>query len=134
MRSIQDIYVYKQAEVTVSFSSPYGSLTIICPALSRGVVSYNYTQSLVNGQWSGDDGSQYEQQAQVIGQNNHAILKSRPATFIASKLQKDSNLNPYFIFDSDGVALQATSIKSPAPTFGMTSPTGGTSVQVNVTI
>jgi hypothetical protein len=134
IRSIQDIYVYKQAEVTVSFSSPYGSLTIICPALSKAVVSYNYIQSLVNGQWSGNDGSQYEQQAQVIGQNNHAILKSRPATFIASKLQKDSNLNPYFIFDSDGVALLSTSIKSPAPTFGMTSPTGGTSVLVNVTI
>jgi hypothetical protein len=133
-RTIRDSYVYTQAAVTVSFSSPNGSPTITCPAFSKLVVSYSYTQSLVNGQWSGDDGSQYEQQAQVIGQNNHAILKSRPATFIASKLQKDSNLNPYFIFDSDGVALQATSIKSPAPTFGMTSSLGGTSVQVNVTI
>jgi hypothetical protein len=133
-RTIRDRYTYTQAAVTVSFSSPNGSPTITCPAFSKLVALYSYTQSLVNGQWSGDDGSQYEQQAQVIGQNNHAILKSRPATFIASKLQKDINLNPYFIFDSDGVALQATSIKSPAPTFGMTSPTGGTSVQVNVTI
>jgi hypothetical protein len=133
-RTITDSYVYTQVATTVSFSSPNGSPTITCPAFSRLVASYSYTQSLVNGQWSGNDGSQYEQQAQVIGQNYHATLKSRPATFIASKLQKDINLNPYFIFDSDGVSLQATSIKSPAPTFGMTSPTGGTSVLVNVTI
>jgi hypothetical protein len=127
-------YLYKfyftQKEVTVNFFSDYGSLAVTYPAFSKQI----YLQTVTNDENFEAFLDYYRRVAQSIYNNNITYNKSKPATFIASKLQKDKNLNPYFIFDSEGAALLSTSIKSPAPTFGMTSSLGGTSVQVNVTI
>lgn len=112
--------------VIVTFTSPYGSETVRYSGSTRVFATYYLASS--------ESIESHRAQAQELYENNVALISKVPATFIASKLQKNKNLSPYFIFDSDGSQIQATSVKSPAPVFGMSSSTGGSSVQVEITV
>jgi hypothetical protein len=121
------VYHMSLSPVTVTFTSPYGEETITYPASIIAIARYTF-------KGGGNAIVPYREYAQQIYDYNRRLFTNVPAIFIASKLQKNKNLNPYFIFDSDGASVQATSVKSPAPTFGMTSSTGGNSVQVDITV
>jgi hypothetical protein len=148
---------YAQKETSVVFTSTYGSCNIIIPErLYYLGVARSYFPVICDSiddintilsaeQWQTRTGSigdckieipsDVQQKAQTLAQNIHnSKYKTRPAASAATTLQKDKNLAPYFVFDSDGTSLQATSIKSPAPTFGISSPTAGSSVAVTITI
>lgn len=148
---------YVQKETSVTFTSIYGSNNIIIPerfyyiallydpVYSCDVAHGDRNSKLTAAEWTTrpcDVGvlnmtipNSIQQEAQTLADNTHnSKYKVRAAASAASTLQRDKNLSPYFIFDSDNTSLLATSIKSPAPTFSMSSPTAGNSVQVNVTI
>jgi hypothetical protein len=149
---------YAQKQTSVAFTSTYGSSNIIVPERLYylgttsssnpdlcDILNEDRNKILSAEQWQTRTGtignctieipSDVQQEAQTLAQNVHnSKYKVRPAASAATTLQKDKNLAPYFVFDSDGTSLQATSIKSPAPTFSMSSPTAGNSVAVTVTI
>jgi hypothetical protein len=148
---------YVQKQTSMVFTSTYGSSTIIVPErlyylgtkkysnLTCPIRPQDRTEILSAEQWQTRTDStgnctitipsQIQQEAQTLALNNHnSKYKIRSAASAATTLQKDKNLAPYFIFDSDGTSFHATSIKSPAPTFGMTSPTAGSSVAVTISI
>lgn len=125
-----DIYTAVLEEISVTFSSSFGAQTVTIPSSSVQIGYYRY-QSVTGGGQSTGRGAQYQQEAQQTFNS----ITGGVAIPVAAKLQKNKNLNSHFIFDSEGTTtVHATSIKSQAPTFSMSSSTGGNSVQVNVTI
>ena len=121
------IYEMSVSAVEVTFTSPYGQETVTYAAYRRVIADFTF-------EGGGNAIVPYRDRAQLLYENNRNVIREVPATFIASKFQKNKNLSPHFIFDSNGTSLQATSIKSPAPSFSMSSPTFGNSIQTIVTI